>query len=445
MAFAQKPDTVAALEPMLNDWNRRIKDVVIASEQIRSESDSVGPRAEIAHWKHRMATFNGLLDQMKSSKCVTTVNVLKLAKSKAADAWHELDTRTTEEANMAKDNVKFLHTLDELCSPLYQHDLQKMENALPELVRNVAMIHSVSRFYNTSGHMSALFVKITNQMITSSREYVYRSEPRLWEQDPDTLLTSLAQVQKLHHAYHDCFNREKARLAKNPEGRQFDFSVMSIFGKSILFAERIAKIENMLRIVKDWQKLEHCKIDGVANFNSNFRMQLKQIKSKAYDPLDIRKQGFESDYEMFTVNMADLGRKLQDFCDSFFRTVTASYTALRFLERFERLKFLGLKLDAHYKKVLLAFGAELEDVRKTYQAERNAPTIARGTPPMAGAILWSRQLFQRIERTMSKLQVECVAVRCGGCWQLGDGICSMDHWLLILKVQCLFSQSPSPM
>ena len=130
-------------------------------------------------------------------------------------------------------------------------------------------------------HMSALFVKITNQMISSSKEYVYRTEPRLWEQDIDTAIQSLSIVRELHQAYQECFLAEKAKLEKVPQGPQFDFSVMSIFGKSILFVERISKIEEMLGIISKWTKLKHCKVDGIDTLSIAFRMQLKAVKAKS--------------------------------------------------------------------------------------------------------------------------------------------------------------------
>ena len=49
---------------------------------MRKEADDVGPKAELDHWKKRMAKFNSLLDQIKGAECKAVVGVLHAAKSK---------------------------------------------------------------------------------------------------------------------------------------------------------------------------------------------------------------------------------------------------------------------------------------------------------------------------------------------------------------------------
>ena len=52
------------------------------SEQMRKEADYVGPRAELEHWKKRLAKFDSLTKCIKSHECRTVVAILVAAKSK---------------------------------------------------------------------------------------------------------------------------------------------------------------------------------------------------------------------------------------------------------------------------------------------------------------------------------------------------------------------------
>lgn len=64
--------------------------VLAESEQIRRESDDIGPAAELAYWRARMSKFNSLMEQMKSARVTNALLVLQTAKSRLVRHWKTL-------------------------------------------------------------------------------------------------------------------------------------------------------------------------------------------------------------------------------------------------------------------------------------------------------------------------------------------------------------------
>jgi len=79
--------------------------------------------------------------------------------------WRELDARITDVTNEAKDNLKYLSTLEQLCKPLYDGNLVSMLDSIPALISNIQMIYAVSRYYNTSETMTSLYVKVRVSLV----------------------------------------------------------------------------------------------------------------------------------------------------------------------------------------------------------------------------------------------------------------------------------------
>lgn len=57
----------------------------------------------------------------------------------------QIDVNVTEAANEAKDNVKFLFTLERFIEPLYSGTATTIIDTLPALMNSIKMIHTIAR------------------------------------------------------------------------------------------------------------------------------------------------------------------------------------------------------------------------------------------------------------------------------------------------------------
>jgi len=86
--------------------------------------------------------------------------------------WRGLELKVTESLNEAKDNVKYLTTLEKFIEPLYEGTPETIKDTLPALMNSIKMIHTIARYYNTNDKMTGLFIKITTQMIQNCKNYI---------------------------------------------------------------------------------------------------------------------------------------------------------------------------------------------------------------------------------------------------------------------------------
>ena len=63
---------------------------------------------------------------------------------------------------------------------------------------------------------------------------------------------------------------------------------------------------------------------------------------------------------------------------------------------------LQADLAAKYVDIFHKYGLDLEEVQKLYEKHKHAPPVVRNAPPVAGNIMWARQLLRRIELPMTR-------------------------------------------
>uniref|UniRef100_A0A671WTD6 Dynein, axonemal, heavy chain 5 n=1 Tax=Sparus aurata TaxID=8175 RepID=A0A671WTD6_SPAAU len=336
---ANNSELVERLEGVVSAWANQIKQVLTESEQMRKEADDVGPSAELEHWKRRMVTFNRWIPESRSDSVQFTS-----------------DRDITVVANEAKDNVKYLSTLDKFFGPLGKCTPTSVLEHIPSLMTSIRMIHTVSQYYHTSERMTSLLLKVTNQMISTCRSYLSQGAARIWDHSRPVLLQRISDCCHLNVEYQRSFQSVRDKLRENPENRQFDFSENYIFGKFDAFCRRLEKIADMASTLESLAALQNMKVSSCL------------------------------------------------ICKHLITFVFQAERMLELLVVFESGPAARLDLKQHHLLLLQRYSRELELLRKTYQRQRDRPPIGRNLPPVAGRILWCRQLFRKMDAPMLTLK-----------------------------------------
>ena len=373
------------------------------------ENEDVGPLKELENWRNRMQRLTSISEQLKRKDCKSVIGLLQTVTKNSADPtkqkmmsllrrWKQTDVNITEAANEAKDNVKYLFTLERFIEPLYKGTATTIIDTLPALTNSIKMIHTIARYYSTNERMTALFACITDQMIVNCKASIWGIRPdeitanlgqslhdSLWDKDEQDLVRQLESCLKLSEAYQEQYRLTKKKLQQMPKGKQFDFNEMHIFGKFDLFCRRIIKLIDMFSTIDQFKSLSNNKLEGMEELIELFHAIVRDFRQKRHDLLDYHNNKFDRDYVEFNVKISDLEGSLQHFINQSFENITSIENSLNLLHKFQSIlqrETLKSDLDSKLNIIFQNYGLELEQVQQLYERQKHDPPIARNLPPV---------------------------------------------------------------
>lgn len=343
-------ERIQRFEEKFDEWIKTIERFLSTEPEPKNEGLEPGPKTELEFWKERMQTITNWSEQLKNKD----FNMVKMALIKYKQnegkkegqeninklmlSFQRLDLALTDKLNEAKDNVKYLSTLEKFIEPLYTGTPQQIIETLPSLMNAIKMIHTIARFYNTSDKMTGLFIKITNQMIKNCREKIIPQGTKIedvWKRDPAEVIEVLGSCIKLNREYKEAYKATKEKVADMPKGKTFDFSETQIFNKFDQFVKRLQKLIEVFSNIQQFDalaKLNLEKMDVIIGKFNNIRDQFK-AKRKA-DLLDLTHSNFDKEYVSFNISISQLDTELQQFIDDNFSKSKSIEQSINLLKKF---------------------------------------------------------------------------------------------------------------
>ena len=426
------PEIVAKMEQTLHDWCDKIESYLeVPIQDIGSSMKTknkvgskvdVGPKGELTYWRTKMQRLNSISEQLQSDQCRFVVNILS-NDSKASGLratskipallkrWKQIDIDVTEAANEAKDNIKYLSSLQRFVGQLYDGTIKGMIESIPAVINSVKMIHTIARYYNTTDTLTKLFTKITDQIIKNCIVNISKSGSKrnvpMWEKDIDETIKELDACLKLNSLYQEQYLLTKRKLAQMKGGKQFECNEMEIFGKIDLFCRRLVKLIDLFNTIKQFSSLTSNLLEGMEPLLERFHEIQSEFRARNHDLLDYHNNKFDRDYVEFNVHITNLEGRLQHFINSSFERSSSIHHSLDLLKKFKAIihrDTLKTDLDSKMNVIFQNYGIELEQVQQLYEKQKHDPPIARNLPPVAGNIAWSRHLLNRIEEPMKQFE-----------------------------------------
>ena len=373
------------------------------------------PFEEIEYWRRRTAALTSVENQLRTGPARVVPLVLSKSTVGVQDLskWKAVDLRLTEAKNEARDNLKYLLTLERYLKPLAKPDVQAMVDGMAPIMNAVKMIHTVARYYNTSKALTTLLASVASQVITQCRNHLLQSkgDAFLWDESASAVVARLNDCRAIQDAYISAFEETKAEvagLAGGVSGKEFSVDELTVFGKIQLFGRRTAKLTELFTTTNQFMSLETSLIDGIDEVVLKFKTVQQALKKKAGNLLDFTASGFDRDFVLFKAQVDELDKFTLEFIEARFEEVSGSILRsldllVKYHRVFEREK-VRKALDRKFVALFLAYGEELEEVKSLYEKEKQDPPLGRNLPPVTGNIQWCKNLLERCEAPMRRFE-----------------------------------------
>ncbi|XP_047349430.1 dynein axonemal heavy chain 8 isoform X8 [Vespa velutina] len=399
---AKNREVVETGERNVQIWMKTMERAIVESQQLRRETEVIGPTGELAYWRRLLIRFSSIIECIKSPYTQAFIELLIRSNSKLMKKWKKLINHVITVQILAQDNVTYLYALEKFTKPLYRLDPTKIGKYLPALMYVVRMVYATSRFFNTRRMITAVFVKMTNQMILACKGYLtYDGTLQIWHDSKSSIISRIKDCIALYTQYYEYYDEMCKKVKECADEKPFEVSDMYVFGKFKTFKKRLIKIMDVFEITLTYSILQSSTLEGIDAFNAKFISFFNRISSKNYDPLDHRKPYFNSDYDEFKNDVAKTEIELRTFFYDTVSVTTNIETALIIVARFQKLNLKCLRIDRKYLELTNVYQNEIEEMRDRYNEDRSSPPIPRNIPSIAGRIFWIRQLYRRIEGPMN--------------------------------------------
>ncbi|XP_046868615.1 dynein axonemal heavy chain 5-like [Drosophila willistoni] len=401
---------VRLVERYFQQWLRQIQSILVEGKQIQRDTPDAGPLQMLVNWRRMLARYTSITEFVTSRAFNNHKDCLTLSRSsKLLNRWAEIDNQVTLALNEAKDNVRYISSLQKFWDPLYRSSPDDIISSLPGLMVAIRNVSKTAHYLNTPVNVTGLMVKISNQITITSKNYITDNEHRsLWDISSSELIEKIEKCKEVIYNYKNIYVHTVEEM-KNSNEKPWIVSSVYIFTCLEKFLQRLDKIKWIANTEITYSILDRIMISGMEKFNSMIKGARITISSQMYDPLNYRIDNFDMDFNKFVKEVEEAEVEMQQFVKLLSTECPSAESVMLVLKRFEALSLECLCLDRRYLEVAEMLEKEMFLLKDVYNEERGNPFIPRNLPPFAGRIVWIRSIFKKIDIPVQALKLrQCV-------------------------------------
>ncbi|KAJ3055760.1 Dynein heavy chain 10, axonemal [Rhizophlyctis rosea] len=408
---AKDLQVVKSLERLAEEWIETVSQVL--AKELKKTPIGNGPQAEIDFWRDRNASLSTLHEQLNTPIVFTVIQILNKALSPTSSSVEfqlsELNKFYTE----AKDNVKFLSTLERHFKNIITGRLSSVQDSLPSLMNAIRMVWIISRHYNRDERMVPLMSRIAWELANKVANIV--NVKTILREPPASAKRKIQDAKDLLESWNRTYFQVRERIEQSGRDQRWEFDRKKLFEQTNYMALRCADLHEIAEVLEQFYSIFGPELKAVTGDPQQIDEVIKRVEALVVPfeqvPLDVFNKKYQTAWESLMTRFREQIVQIEDmakqFIDASFKKLRSAEGAFDLLQNIKNIKSresINKQLMGKWYEILDQYAKEVDTIEEIFRNNKNNPPCTKNEPRIAGAIAWSRSLFYRIKKTIVRFQ-----------------------------------------
>jgi len=432
---------ITPLEAALEDWVTIMANVMDAES--RKKPIGEGPLAEIQFWRDRNASLSALYEQLNMSSVKDMIHVMELAVNvNAMDLFKKHLQDLLKLYTEAKDNVKFLTTLERHFKNLQSGNLATILDTIPSMMNSLRMVWIISRHYNKDQRMFPLMERIAKEIASKVAKEInimtiFRKPATTHATtngnnaaaagddstardsndtaDPAAVMRTIQAGKAVLDCWYSSYMSVRAKIEESGTDRRWEFNRNKLFDQTQYMSKICENLLDVAETLDQFRKFLGPELKAVTGDPHGIDQVLEQVNQLIrpleylpYNIFDARYNGsWDQHMKEFHAKVEEIESRTKQFIDSSFQKLRSAEGAFDLLQNFKNIESresIQRQMLLKFTDILIQYAREVARVKNIFEAGKNNPPVSKNQPPIAGAIAWARALYYRLKKSILRFQ-----------------------------------------
>ncbi|KAG2382028.1 hypothetical protein C9374_005820 [Naegleria lovaniensis] len=413
---AEDEHIVAKLEACLSNWTQSIN--ALLEKVVNQEREGEGPLSEIEYWRSRHASLGTIWESLNSKTVKNAIEVLRIYDAQLLPGFDDQFQELTKLYMEAKENVKFLQTLERHFKNISQArgSLTAISDTLPSMMNAIRMVWVISRYYNTDKRMIPLMELIATEICSKVAQYINLESSldvnNLFN-NPLKLSEKLLEGAEVLQKWKTTYFQVREKIESTSKDERWHFEKDSLFEESDYMSERCYELKELALFIARYKTFLGPELRNITG-ESGIDEILERLKDLILPFQQISHLIFNRAYQLkwievfkqFKENSEEIKNQTNLFIDKSFKKLRSAEGAFKLLQDVKKINSqdkdsINQKMMLKSIDILERYGEEVDNIYQIFTNEKKNPPRTKNMPPVSGAIYWSHSLFERIKKPIA--------------------------------------------